>query len=142
MNEPPQREPPDSDEKVHLVPVPAKVSFVQLRESLDDIEDSATDVALFFWILGLLFFGLGDTISSFLVFSKGGVELNPVMQWALGLPGGLLGFVFVKSVALAVLYATAYFFEGFHRWMIPLLMTIAGVYLTTTNMMAYMGLSR
>ncbi len=142
MNEAPRRDPQDNNDQLILIPVPPKVSFVQLRESLEDIEDTTTDMALFFWILGLLFFGLGDTISSFLVFSKGGIELNPVMQWALRLPGGLLGFVFLKSVALAVLYATAYFYEGFHRWMIPLLMTIAGVYLTTTNMMAYMGLSR
>ena len=142
MNEGPRRrEPYEENEQFILVPVPTKVSFIQIRESIEDIEESTTDIALFFWILGLLFFGLGDTISSFLVFSKGGIELNPVMRWALGLPGGLLGFVFVKTVALAILYATAYLYEGFHRWMIPLLMTVAGVYLTTTTMMAYMGLS-
>ncbi len=141
MNETPRRDPLE-DERAYLAPVPPPVSFAQLRGSLEDIEDTSTGIALFFWILGLIFFGLGDTISSFLVFSKGGVELNPVMQWALRLPGGLLGFVFLKSVALAVLYATTYFYKGFHRWMIPLLMTIAGVYLTITNMMAYLGLAR
>ena len=140
MNErqrPSQSEP---GEELFIIPLPQRVAFVQLRESLDDIEASSADWALFFWILGVLFFGLGDTLSSFLVFSKGGSELNPVMRWALSLPGGLLAFVFVKTIALVVLYATAFFWHGPHRWMIPLVMTIAGVYLTVSNMMAYFGI--
>ena len=131
--------PENSYEDVILLQVPPPVFFIQLEESLDDIEESSSDVALLFWILGLLFFGLGDTISSFLVFSQGGEELNPFMKWALSLPGGLIAFVFVKVVALSVLYATAHVWAGAHRWIIPVLMTVAGVFLTFSNTMTYLG---
>ena len=132
--------PPEiSYEDVILLRVPAPVAFIQLEESLDDIEESSSDVALLFWILGLLFFGLGDTISSFLVFSRGGEEFNPFMKWALSLPGGLMSFVFVKVVALSMLYATSHFWQGPHRWIIPVLMTIAGVFLTFSNTWTYLG---
>ena len=132
-------QPESSYEDVVLLQVPPPVAFIQLEESLDDIEESSSDVALLFWILGLLFFGLGDTISSFLVFSEEGEELNPFMNWALSLPGGLLSFVFVKVVALSVLYASAHIWPGAHRWIIPVLMTVAGVYLTFSNTMTYLG---
>ncbi|MBI4337095.1 MAG: hypothetical protein HY683_04610 [Chloroflexi bacterium] len=139
MEETPRLDRPDGNEEVLLFPASPRVTFVQLRESPDDIEEDAADPALLFWILALLFFGLGDTISSFLVFSKGGSELNPLMRLALRLPGELLGFVFVKTVALSVLYAMAHFWEGPHRWMIPIVMAIAGVYLTVNNITVYLG---
>ena len=139
MEESQQVVPEGSYEDVVLLQVPAPVAFIQLEESLDDIEESSSDIALLFWILGLLFFGLGDTISSFLVFSQGGEELNPFMNWALSLPGGLMSFVFVKVVALTLLYATSHIWDGPHRWIIPVLMTVAGVFLTFSNTWTYLG---
>lgn len=126
-------------DEVVLLRVPPSIAFVELKEPLERIEDSAADIALLFWILALAFFGLGDTISSFLVFSIGGAELNPIMRWSTTLPGGLLGFVLVKTVAISLLYALAYLWEGVHQWVIPVVMTIAGVYLTTSNLMVYMS---
>ncbi|MBI2916543.1 MAG: hypothetical protein HYY01_00990 [Chloroflexi bacterium] len=134
-----QRERPDNGYVV-LLPVPQTVAYVRLKETLDEIEETSGDVALLFWILALLFFGLGDTVSSFLVFSKGGIELNPVMRWSLSLPGGLLAFVLVKTLALSLLYSIAHFWEGVHQWMIPLIMLVAGVYLTVSNLSHYFGL--
>jgi len=138
LDEASQRELQKLDEVV-LLRVPPSIAFVQLKEPLERIEDSAADVALLFWILALLFFGLGDTISSFLVFSIGGAELNPIMRWSTTLPGGLLGFVLVKTVAISLLYAMAYLWEGAHQWVIPVVMTIAGVYLTVSNTMVYLA---
>jgi hypothetical protein len=48
--------------------------------------------------------------------------------------------VLVKTVAMLVLFAVAHAWEGVHRWLIPLLMTLAGVYLTANNVMIYLRL--
>ncbi len=141
MNEQPVWDSRESDEGLILVPVPLPIAFVQLRESLDDIEEGSPDASLLFWIVSLLTFGLGDTISSFLVFSRGGTEANPIMAFALTLPTGLIGFVLIKMIAMSLLYATAYLWEGAHRWLIPILMTIAGVWLTTQNTLVYLSLT-
>lgn len=140
MRDDPQRDMREHSEDLVVVRVPPPVSFVQIEESIEDIEASSADFALLFWILGLIFFGLGDTISSFLVFAKGGVEANPFMAWTLTLPGGLMAFVFVKILAMSVLYIVSYLWHGVHQWMIPLLMTIVGVYLTTNNTLQYLGM--
>jgi hypothetical protein len=129
----------ERSEQVTLLRVPPPVAFVELEESVEEIEEVSGDAALLFWILALLFFGLGDIITSFLVFSIGGSELNPIMRWSTHLPGGLLGFVFLKILAIAALYAIAYFWRGMHRWMIPMVMTGVGVYLTVSNTATYMG---
>ena len=49
--------------------VPQPIGYVRLQESLDELEETSADVALLFWILAILFFGLGDIVSSFMVFS-------------------------------------------------------------------------
>jgi hypothetical protein len=63
------------------------------------------------------------------------------MAWALTLPTGLIGFVLIKMIAMSLLYATAFLWEGAHRWLIPILMTIAGVWLTTQNTLVYLSLT-
>mgnify|MGYP003724571879 FL=1 len=114
---------------------------MRLQESLDELEETSADVALLFWILAILFFGLGDTVSSFMVFSQDGNEPNPNMRWSLGLlPDGLLGFVLVKTAAITILYAIAFLWEGAHRWMIPIVLILAGVYLITNNMLVFLGI--
>lgn len=136
---------PLDPDQLLLVPLPSPIGFVQLEESLDEIEETAADPSLLFWILAVLTFGLGDTVSSFLAFSAGANELNPIMNWALHLPGpleGLIGFVFLKTVIMAVLFIIAYVWEGPHRWLIPLLMIVTGVYLTTSNALLYLHLIR
>ena len=140
MNKPAGTETQEQSGQLVLLRVPLTVGVLELSESLEEIEEKSGDTSLFFWVLGLLFFGLGDTISSLLVFSKGGSELNPLLRWSMGLPGGLLGFVLVKTVALSVLYAVTYLWEGVHQWVIPLMMTLAGVYLTVSNMLVFMSL--
>jgi hypothetical protein len=119
------------------MPARPGVYFLQIQENLDDIEESSSDATLLFWILALVFFGMGDTVSSLLVFSQGGSELNPVMAWTMTLPGGLFAFVAAKVLALTVLFIIGHMWEGMHRWLIPVLMTVAGVYLTTSNMMTF-----
>jgi len=52
-----------------LMRVPQPIGYVRLQESLDELEETSADVALLFWILAILFFGLGDIVSSFMVFS-------------------------------------------------------------------------
>ncbi len=122
------------------MPARPGIYFLQLQENLDEIEESSSDATLLFWILALLFFGLGDTVSSLLVFSQGGSELNPVMAFTMSLPGGLFAFVAAKVLALTVLFVIGHLWQGMHRWLIPVLMTVAGVYLTTSNTMTYLKL--
>ena len=113
---------------------------MRLQGSLDELEETSADVALLFWILAILFFSLGDTVSSFMVFSQGGNEPNPIMRWSLGLlPDGLLGFVLVKTAAISILYAIAFLWKGAHRWMIPIVLILAGVYLTN-NMLVFLDI--
>ena len=88
MNRPSEPDQPPNNDQLVLVRLPQPFGYVQLEESLDELEETSADVSLLFWILALLFFGLGDTISSFLVFSQGGTELNPIMRWSISLPGG------------------------------------------------------
>ena len=54
-----------------LMRVPQPIGYVRLQESLDELGETSADVALLFWILAILFFGLGDIVSSFMVFSGG-----------------------------------------------------------------------
>ena len=37
----------------------------------------------------------------------------------------------VKTVAISIMYSIAFFWEGAHRWMTPILLILSGVYLTT-----------
>ena len=140
MNDWSQQEPQLNNEQIVLVRMPQPIGYVQLKESVEELEETVADAPLLFWVLAVLFFGLGDTLSSFMVFSQGGSELNPIMRWSITLPGGLLGFVFVKTAAISVLYAISFFWEGVHRWLIPLMLTVAGVYLTCNNLMVFMGM--
>ena len=55
------------------------------------------------------------------------------------LPDGLLGFVLVKTAAISILYAIAFLWEGAHRWMIPIVLILAGVYLTN-NMLVFLDI--
>lgn len=124
-----------------LMRVPQPIGYVRLQESLDELEETSADVALLFWILAILFFGLGDTVSSFMVFSQDGNEPNPNMRWSLGLlADGLLGFVLIKTAAITILYAIAFLWEGAHRWMIPIVLILAGVYLITNNMLVFLDI--
>ena len=52
-----------------LMRVPQPIGYVRLQESLAELEETSADVALLFWILAILFFGLGDIVSSFMVVS-------------------------------------------------------------------------
>ena len=63
------------------------------------------------------------------------------MRWALGLqPDGLLGFVLAKTAAISILYAIAFLWEGAHQWMIPIVLILARVYLTTNNMPVFLDI--
>ena len=63
------------------------------------------------------------------------------MRWSLGLlPDGLLGFVLVKTAAISILYAMVFLWEGAHRWIIPIVLILAGVYLITNNMLVFLGI--
>ena len=55
------------------------------------------------------------------------------------LPDGLLGFVLVKTAAISILYAIAFLWKGAHRWMIPIVLILAGVYLTN-NMLVFLDI--
>jgi len=108
MNEGPRLQRQRDSEDMVLVRVPPAARIIQLEEDLRDIEVGSGNPSFPLWLLALLFFGLGDTFSSFLVFYRGGTELNPVMNWALALPGGLLVFLFIKAIAMLLLYWVAY----------------------------------
>ncbi len=86
------------------------------------------------WIPAVLLFGLGDTLTSVLVFSGGGYEANPILATLVRILGGsVLAFVAVKTIALLGLMVTSYRSSGPARWLIPLVVAVLGLYLVSHN---------
>ncbi len=96
---------------------------------------------LAWWIPAALLFGFGDTLTSALVLSSGGVELNPVMRFALEMPGGLWTFALAKTIFLAALMLIGSKAGPTLKWVIPLLTTAVGSYLVWNNIFAFVRLS-
>ena len=94
------------------------------------------------WILAIGLFGFGDTITSVMVFSKGGYEANPMMAQIVSMLGGSIGaFVAVKTAILVGLAFLSFKMFKKQGWVIPAILSAVGGYLVASNIMALLNLS-
>ena len=94
-----------------------------------------THIAL--WFCAIVFYGLGDMVTTAAVLTAGGHELNPVLVTAAEtFGGGLWGPVVIKLATIVALVAI--YLSGClkHRWAIPALLTVAGLGLMVNNLIA------
>ena len=93
------------------------------------------------WLSALLLYGLGDLVTTQLVFAGGGRELNPILgATVLALGGGLWSLAVVKIVVLSCLMALSLLGYIRPRWAVPGLLSLVGVGLIVNNLVAYGGL--
>ena len=98
-------------------------------------------VCIGLWICAVLLYGFGDLVTTNLLLTNGGRELNPVF--------GTLGYVFggdiwgpaiAKAVILSCLIAIYLFGSVKHRWAIPGLLSLAGIGLMVSNSLQYLAM--
>lgn len=85
------------------------------------------------WALAIVLFGSGEAITTALVLYGGGAELYPLMRLGLDLPLGSVWFVMIRAVVLSLLLGLVIWLPGIHRRVIPVLLLLAGIYLTAGN---------
>lgn len=100
-------------------------------------EEEEGALPLGWWVPAIVLFGFGDTLTSALVFGRGGTELNPFMRAVLSLPGGLWSFAIVKTVIIGVLMFIAAQSQGITRWLIPFITAAVGSYLVWHNLLQF-----
>jgi len=106
------------------------------------VEEQEEGLPLELWLPAVFLFGFGDTLTSALVFAKGGAELNPIMRAVLALPGDLWTFALVKTMVLAGLLLLGLRASQLMRWLIPLAVTLIGSYLVWNNILVFIGLGK
>lgn len=100
----------------------------------EEVEEPVDTTSIVMWVLALLLFGFFDTLTTALVIAKGGLELNPFARLFLGLPGGIWSFAVMKVVVIITLIIVSETSFGKLKWVVPTIVTIAGVILLVNNL--------
>ncbi len=118
----------------------SRVSEERVREEIvkEDIIEIPLGLILW-WIPALIFYGLGDTLTTALVYGVGGREANPLARWLIAYSGGITLFALVKTVIIISLLFISYYWLGKIGWIIPAILTAVGVYLVVNNIMVFMS---
>lgn len=108
------------------------------KEAGQETPEEAYNRAIFniLWLVAAVLYGFGDTVTSYLVFTVGGAEANPIMKFFLSL-GGIPAFVAGKTLIMAGLFALSVFvFSPLRRsgWVIPIIAALGGGYLVVHNL--------
>ena len=94
------------------------------------------------WLLAIVLFGFGDTLTSLMVFARGGTEANPLMSLLLHLVGNnIWGFVVIKTLAVVALLYLSYKQVKSKAWVIPAVASALGGYLVLNNLVQFFKLS-
>ncbi len=91
------------------------------------------------WTCAVIFYGIGDLVTTRLVLAAGGRELNPVfgaMVHAFG--GDILGIVIAKTLILVCLLTIFLLGSLERRWAIPGTLSLVGVGLVVSNYIQYL----
>lgn len=117
-----------------------KEAALQLKET-DTAAGASKNMYPALWFPAIALFGFGDTLTSTMVFAKGGFEANPLMGGLVSLFGGnIIAFVLVKTLILAVLALVSFKMVKSHGWIIPGALSLVGAYLVFSNLMALVGM--
>ena len=85
------------------------------------------------WICAVLLYGLGDVVTTNLILTSGGRELNPAFGAMVNALGrDIWSSAIVKAVILGCLIAIYLFGSVRHRWAIPVLLSLVGAGLANT----------
>lgn len=104
-------------------------------------EDRNDFLSLFLWLPAILLFGFGDTMTSVLVFSRGGFEANPLFQTLLRLAGGsIFSFILIKTLVLVGLAVISYYLVPRQKWLIPAILSMVGMFLVGHNLVSLVNL--
>ena len=91
------------------------------------------------WICAVLLYGLGDLVTTNLVLTSGGRELNPLFAATVHAFGGdFCGSTIAKVFIIGCLIAVYLFGSVKYRWTIPSLLSLAGAGLMANNLISYL----
>ncbi len=108
----------------------------------DEVREEIIEIPIYlvlWWIPALIFYGLGDTLTTALVYGVGGREANPLARWLIAYSGGITLFTLVKTVIIIALLFISYYWLGRFGWIVPAILTAVGVYLVINNVMVFMS---
>jgi hypothetical protein len=93
------------------------------------------------WFGAFCLYGFGDVLTTNLVLSTGGHELNSWLKAAVsGFGGGLSGYIITKVVISAILLSIYVFHLVKYRWIIPVALCLVGTGLIVHNFFWYFQL--
>ena len=101
-------------------------------------------MVIIFWGLALLFYGVGDYLTTVIAVQYEDIEESmPVVRMLLGPNPSLLGFAFVKIIVLGGFYGGFVLLSGnSYRWMIPVAITAVGIFAVANNSYVYIRTQR
>lgn len=115
-------------------PAPAVVQTESAKAERVLPKTSDVSAPIILWLLALLLFGFGDTLTSIMVFGRGGYEANPLMAGLVStFGGGIVTFVIIKTVVVIALAVISFVFLPKHGWVVPTLLCAMGAYLVVHN---------
>jgi len=114
------------------------VSLEEMQQSPEEEvppEDRNDFLSFFLWLPAILLFGFGDTLTSVLVFNRGGFEANPLLQALIRIMGGsIFSFILIKTLVLVGLAVMSYYILSRHKWLVPTALSIVGIFLVSHNL--------
>lgn len=95
----------------------------------------ASDRSIELWVLAFLFYGVGDTVTTFVGLRMEGVaEVGPLALIAMEIAGNV-GFVAMKGLFMVVCFGAWYVLDTRGRVAIPLALIVAGGAITFWNLL-------
>ncbi|MCD6452891.1 MAG: hypothetical protein J7K77_01165 [Dehalococcoidales bacterium] len=92
-------------------------------------------ISLGWWVAAVLLFGFGDSLTSALVFTAGGYEVNPLMILIMNALGNSLWTLTLVKIAILIgLFFLTYYQLPRRGWLVPRILSGVGVCLIIGNL--------